>query len=105
MQEKISLHFFGLRLDNRFQQITSIDEKCHKMINWDVRDLAFRKMSDMDKLSLFRLLHKKWPTNMKIASWDTEQSPFCSRYIDREETSLHIFQCTSGNTHEQHNKI
>ena len=33
MQEQISLHFFGRRIDKQFQCITSIDEKYHKMIN------------------------------------------------------------------------
>ena len=41
---------------------------------------------------------------MKIASWNSEQSPLCSRCVDREETPLHIFQCSSRNAHQQHTK-
>lgn len=58
----------------------------------------------MDKLSLFKLIHNNWPTNTKIASWDPEKSPVCSRCVDREETLQHTFQCTSSNAHQQHKK-
>ena len=102
MQEHISLHFFGHRLDSRFKRVSSIDPKYHHLIKWEARDLAYRKLSEMDKLALFKLLHEKWPTNMKTASWDANQSPLCQRCVDREETSKHIFQCTSTNASKQH---
>ena len=99
----VKLNYFGARLEERFMMKTALSRDSICKIHWLAIERAFRKLPLQEKLATFNLLHNKWNTNMKIASWDAMKDPLCQRCTTIEETTSHIFQCKSihaTNTHK-----
>ena len=94
----VNIHFFGHELEKRFRDKTGISKTYQEQIPWRAFERAFRKANEKDKISIFSLIHDKWPTNMRQAQWDAEKDPLCQLCIDREETFDHVFACTSKQT-------
>ena len=100
----VRLHFFGPRLEQRHITKTGSETTTMSMIHWLAIERAFRKLYIQEKLPYFNLIHKKWPTNMVVASWDCNKNPMCPRCTVIEESFHHIFQCKSAHATKTHKK-
>ena len=87
----VRLHYYEHKLEQCFRHHTSIPENLQKLIQWWAFEWTFRKAPAKDRVSIFKLIHEKWPTNMVQAKWDWEKDPMCQRWSDREQTFQHIF--------------
>ena len=96
------MNCFGPRLETRFISKSNLPRAAIQQIHWLAIERAFRKLPLQEKLATFNLLHKKWPTNMTVASWDSNKDLFCQRCTTIEETFHHVFQCKSQHATKIH---
>ena len=68
MDHHIKLHLFGPKLEQRFQLKSNIPTNLIHTTHWVAIERAFKNLPLQEKLATFKLIHKKWPTNMTVAA-------------------------------------
>ena len=69
----IQLHFFGPKLEKRFQQKSNMSLEMMETIHRTAIDRAYKKVPLQNKIAIFNSVHQKWSTNMTVAKWDCEK--------------------------------
>ena len=102
IEHHVKLNCFGSKLEMRFISKSNLPNEDIQHIHWLAIEQAFCKLLLQEKLATFNLLHQKWPTNMKLASWDSNKDPLCQCCTTIEKTFHHIFQCKSHQATKTH---
>ena len=89
-------------METRLKTKAPVPPELLENVHWKAIERAYNRLTLLERLPIFKLIHNKWPTNMTIASWDAEKDPICDRCGTQEETALHIFQCRSKHAQEKH---
>ena len=97
-----TLHFFGSKMESRLQRVSGLNKDERAQIHWRAFEWAYKRLSVVARLPIFKLIHNKWSPAMEIAKFDPEKDPICQRCGLHPETFRHIFQCPSNHALNSH---
>lgn len=99
----ISLHFFAPKMEKRMSRISSIPTHQRSQIHWRAFEWAYKRLSVIARLSIFKLIHNKWYPAAEIAKCDPDDP--CRNNNARISMPQHIGTRYSTNYHRSHRAV
>ena len=75
--------------------ISGLPPQHRQQVHWRAFEWAYKRLSLVSRLPIFKLIHDKWTPAMAIAKFDADKNPQCVCCNLHVETFKHIFQCSS----------
>ena len=75
--------------------ISGLPPQHRQQVHWRAFEWAYKSLSLVSRLPIFKLIHDKWTPPMAITKFDADKNPQCVRCSLHVEILMHIFQCPS----------